>query len=1096
MRGRWTRTVVALSLAFAGLVTSQWVGQGGADTPGEGAPAVADGGEGYGDEEAEGVEPIEGEEEGRGEAEELRARDQWFYGQRAFPNKRVQPNLLRRAVRQQRMAAGRVGIQVAADLPLVELGPHPINEYAPDQAGWNVYGGVMPLAGRITSITTDPVDQRVAFIGSANGGVWRTRDDGVTWTPVFDAKPSLAIGALAIDPANSRTIYAGTGEANGCCGSYFGLGLFKSSDGGDLWSKLGGTKFDNCVFSSVVIKPGSSSTIFVGVHGHGKYSTACPAGVYRTTNGGANGIDWVRVSTGDPSDIVIPPNAPSVVYAAFLGFGIYRSTQSGDSGTWAKVQDSDFPATSQSVNERVDLTVAAAGGLSTAYVVYAVMSTSTGGLAGIFASYDSGGTWKKLGASTSFCASASGQCDYDIAIAVDPSSPGRFFAAGVRLYRYVQESWSLMGDYKIHWDNHALAFDAAGRLWVGNDGGIYRLNDVTGDTTWKNLNGDLGITQFYPGISGSFAGPLVGGEQDNGSSKYTGTKKWRFIGPGDGGYAVVNPSNPNLIFVTLYDTQIRKIVNGTTCPYLETTGITRDRSFTYPLVGDPSRPNVLYVGLQNGSIYKSTTGSSTVCGGTTWSLFNSPFTYVGSDGKTYYDQVMSIAPSKSDSARVYAGTWAGRIYVHTSTGWASASSGLPGRSVTDIWVSPTNANVAYAAVSGFASSTTIQGHVFKTTNGGGSWANVSGAGLPDAPTSAITVDPRQNAAVIYAGTDLGVYWSNDDGGTWQNTSTGLPKAVVVTDLLLDTPADRLIVGTFGRGMWAGTPIGSTPSGPANDNFAGATVIGSLPYTQTGVSNVGATTEGSEPAPPTSPSCTDGIGATVWYRYTAAQTGSVVVDTQGSIDAQSVPLDTVVTVHTGASLGALTEVPNGCSDDAYGQGSPSKATFNATSGTTYYIRVGGYKDPSTGAIAKGNISVKVSAGPPANDNFAGATVIGSLPYTQTGVSNVDATTQASEPSNTCAPMGNTVWFRITPSSSGTVTASTAGSGFDTVLAVWTGASLTTLTQVTCDDDGVSSGGPSQKSFSVSAGTTYYIQVGGWKDTTTGKVYTGSISFSLS
>ena len=312
-------------------------------------------------------------------------------------------------------------------------------------------------------------------------------------------------------------------------------------------------------------------------------------------------------------------------------------------------------------------------------------------------------------------------------------------------------------------------------------------------------------------------------------------------------------------------------------------------------------------------------------------------------------------------------------------------------------------------------------------------------------------------------------------------------------------------------------IGAAAAAPPNDNFANATVIGSLPYQPAVVSNVGATFQSgaNEPQSPTSPSClsSGGIGNTLWYRYTPAQAGSVVVETTGSTDGQGAALDTVLTVHTGSTLAGLTEVPGGCDDDANASGGTSKLQFNAAAGTTYYIRVGGWKDPNSGAVAKGNVALKVSVGAPPNDNFANATVIGSLPYQPAVVSNVGATFQsgANEPQSPTSPsclssggIGNTLWYRYTPAQAGSVVVETTGStdgqgaALDTVLTVHTGSTLAGLTEVPggCDDDANASGGTSKLQFNAAAGTTYYIRVGGWKDPNSGAVAKGNVALKVS
>ena len=267
--------------------------------------------------------------------------------------------------------------------------------------------------------------------------------------------------------------------------------------------------------------------------------------------------------------------------------------------------------------------------------------------------------------------------------------------------------------------------------------------------------------------------------------------------------------------------------------------------------------------------------------------------------------------------------------------------------------------------------------------------------------------------------------------------------------------------------------------PTNDAFAGATIASSLPFAAAGP-NADATVEAGEPAPTCAP-----IGKTVWYRFVPSTTMTVVADTTNS----SLNFDTVLAGYRGTSLGALTQV--GCSDDIAAAGGPSSFQVTLTAGQTYYFQAGGFKG-SDGTVAQGTLGFKLSQ-VATSDVFAGAVAIGALPFTQTGTT-ASATEEAGEPAPTCAPIGKTVWYRFTPGSSTTVNVSTQGSAFDTVLAVWRGTSIGALTQVGCDDDGVATGGASRiLNLALTAGQTYYVQLGGYRSANTTE--SGAYSFSL-
>ena len=276
-----------------------------------------------------------------------------------------------------------------------------------------------------------------------------------------------------------------------------------------------------------------------------------------------------------------------------------------------------------------------------------------------------------------------------------------------------------------------------------------------------------------------------------------------------------------------------------------------------------------------------------------------------------------------------------------------------------------------------------------------------------------------------------------------------------------------------------------------DAFGAAADAASLPYTRTGVSTVGAGVEADEPQP----SCA-AIGKTVWVRYRAPAAGTLQADTTGS------SFDTVLGVYRGTSLGALTEVA--CNDDIDRAGGNlrSSAQFGVEAGQTYYVQLGGFKDPQ-GAIASGSLSLSLTevVTPPADDAFADALAATPLPFTATGIDTRAATVQTGEPAPSCRGLGKTAWLKFTPATSGTAVADTVGSDFDTVLAVHRGTALGALTEVGCNDDiepaGDSGAGNlrSRVQFAFTAGQTYYLQIGGYKDPDSGEVAAGRLTVHL-
>jgi hypothetical protein len=302
------------------------------------------------------------------------------------------------------------------------------------------------------------------------------------------------------------------------------------------------------------------------------------------------------------------------------------------------------------------------------------------------------------------------------------------------------------------------------------------------------------------------------------------------------------------------------------------------------------------------------------------------------------------------------------------------------------------------------------------------------------------------------------------------------------------------------GFVDGTPDSGTLSfsvkvaGLGNDAFANATPV-TLPFTIGGIDTSAATTEQGETVAMTSP-CSGSIGKTLWYRITPAQNMTLTAATAGS----STGFDTVIVLYQGTSLAGLARVA--CDDDSavypLDGGASRLAAVSLTGGLTYYLQVGGYQG-STGSASSGTLALTIGS----IDTFATPGVISKLPFNVAGLDTSQASTQTGEPVTlsgaacTTGFIGKTVWFKYTAPSTTTITIDTAGSNFDTVLRVMQGASLATLSQVGCDDDGIPTTRQSRlTAFAVTAGQTYYLQVGGWTATNGGLAESGTLNFNMS
>ncbi|MEM8711995.1 MAG: hypothetical protein AAGG01_13680, partial [Planctomycetota bacterium] len=639
--------------------------------------------------------------------------------------------------------------------------------------------GPAPLAGsqytgRVSAIAASPTRAGVYFVGGADGGVWRTMDGGSSWESLTGDMPTLAIGAIAMAPSDEDVLYAGTGEANYANHSRYGLGILKSTDGGDSWDLLARDVFGGRTFSKLAVHPTNPDIVYAAVARAGGFPELAaakghpdregPRGVFKTVDGG---VTWTHLAGGLPNlactDISMSPEDPDVLLAGIgrifgaPGNGVYRSTDGGS--TWTRIT-----AGLATGAGRISLAFAPSDA-SRAYVLLTRPASSVGGGAstrGAYRSNDGGLTWSTMNAPSNLQATYGW---YLSVVAVKPTDPDVVMLGGLSLQRSGDAGQSWQTRTPPHVDLHAVVWDASGRVLAGSDGGVHRT--VNGGVSWSALNDGLGLIQLYAGISShpTESEEFYGGFQDNGSARRTAGTSWTQVFGGDGGWTQVDQASPNRVFVEFQGTGRLYLSSGSGFVPSNSGISDGDRNCFLPpyLIERGDSTRMLYATQR---IYRS------VNSGQSWAPISADLTN-GSGA------IRALAQAPTDPSFVYAATNDGNVLASTDGGvtFTTRLTSHPGwpRTTNEIFVHPRRPRTVYLATAFFGTD-----QVRRSEDAGVTWTSLDGD-LPDVPVNVVACVPRGplEPALLFAGADDGVYASEDDGVHWVRYGKGLPNAAVV-----------------------------------------------------------------------------------------------------------------------------------------------------------------------------------------------------------------------------------------------------------------------------------------------------------------------------
>ncbi len=631
--------------------------------------------------------------------------------------------------------------------------------------------GPANFGGRVLSMTFDPNDPNTLYAGTAGGGLWRSADRGVSWAPLTDGYPFISIGGVAVNPADSNQLMIATGQGQKGSRGISGIGIWRSPDRGNTWAQCSlPTSFERTIPNGFYFLKADPD--------NGQVLAGERSGLYRSTNWGTT---WALVDTITFTDVAFEPGTTRVYGTTKSpgGRGIYLSTDNGAS--WTSVFN----------NPSIGLGRVAIAP-SDPSIVYALLGHKDGdGLLGVYRSTDQGATWVQQNGDYNLTSGK--QSFLHLALAVAPGNPGKLIVGGVNLMRSTDSgvSFTQINDgisNTPHVDYLGAIWDpvVGFNVWIWGDGGVW-LSTNEGLNQWSAKSTDLRNVQLYAvGLRASdpTLDVLWAGAQDNGVERRdSGTVNWQIPRLGDGTIQIVHSQNPSTVFASIQvGNQFRSLDDGATFESMVEGLGPESRPWVTPRTANPQNPETLFSGSDS-CLYRANAASTcTTC-----------WTPVDCSGVP----ATALSVSRADTNVVWALMGDHSVRLSTDGGSSFAAVTTPPGTLggsTDIEAHPTNPAFALVSFSGYGTGS----HVFATTDYGATWADRTGD-LPDIPVNSIVI-PQDHQA-WYAGTDLGVFVTTNQGSAWQKYGQGFPYAVV-TDVQVHENSANLVAATYGRGAWS------------------------------------------------------------------------------------------------------------------------------------------------------------------------------------------------------------------------------------------------------------------------------------------------------
>ncbi len=685
--------------------------------------------------------------------------------------------------------------------------------------------GPAVASGRVMSIAVNPKNKFEYYVGVASGGVWKTTNDGSSWTPVFDDQGSYSIGWVTLDPNDASVVWVGAGESNSQRSVAYGDGIYRSDDGGKNWQNLGLKKSEH--IGRVVVDPRDSKVVYVAAEGP-LWGAGGDRGLYKTIDSGRT---WKAVLTISENtgvvDVALDPSNPDIVYAAayqrrrhvftLIDGGpesaIYKSTDAG--ATWNKLK-SGLPSVDMG---RIGLSVSPAD----PNVVYAAIEAADG-KGGIFRSNDKGATWERR---NEFDAGAM----YYAHVVADPKNVDRIFVMNVNLRESLDGGKTLrkVEETNHHGDNHTIWIDPDNtRHWLlGSDGGMYETYD---DAQHWQFKANLPTVQFYD-VAVDNALPfynVCGGTQDNFS--WCGPARtrnvngimnsdWYVTTGGDGFHSQVDPVDANTVYsesqygvLVRYDKPtgqelVLQPQEGKGDPPLRW-------NWDSPLIISPHSHTRLYFAANK--LFRSDDRGDTwkaVSGDLSRQIDRNKLPVMGkvwgadavakNASTSFYGNIVALAESPKKEGLLYAGTDDGLIQMSGDGGqnWTKYDkfTGVPDMTyVSRLAASWHDADTVYASFDNHKNED-FKPYLLKSSDAGKTWKSISGD-LPENGSVLAFAEDTVNANLLFAGTEFGAFFTIDGGQHWVKLKGGLPT-VAVRDMVIQAREGDLVIATFGRGFY-------------------------------------------------------------------------------------------------------------------------------------------------------------------------------------------------------------------------------------------------------------------------------------------------------